>query len=101
MTDEGDTADALAMLEGAEQTMVYLAALRATAENYPPEMTEGDRENCNRALGHLSGAAYEQSDWMSEAMGRCTSAERGWCMWLNYLACEMVRRHKIGNPEAD
>ena len=43
MTDEEKAVEALAMLAGMEQKVVYLSALNSLVKNYPPEMTEEDR----------------------------------------------------------
>ncbi|MCY4498246.1 MAG: hypothetical protein OXC14_13265 [Rhodospirillaceae bacterium] len=92
MTDEEKAVEALAMLAGMEQRVAYLSALIVLAKNYPPEMTEVDRKICDTARTHLFEAAYEFDDWLGEALRRCTPAERGWCMWLNFMACGVVER---------
>ena len=92
MTDDEKAVEAFAMLAGMEQRVAYLSALNVLAKNYPPEMTEEDTTICDAARTHLFEAAYELDDWLGEALRRCTPAERGWCMWLNFMACGVVER---------
>ena len=91
-SNKEEALEALAMLGGMEQKVAYLSALNVLAKNYPSEMTEEDRANCDVARAHLFEAAYELDDWLGEAMRRCAPAERGWCMWLNFMACGVVER---------
>ena len=89
MTDDRkQIEDALATLGELAPKYVYLTALESTQRNYPSQMTEEDRTECNAAYERLFAAANAGSsgDFVAEALRHCTKAGRGWCMWLHVMA---------------